>query len=61
MTDEVDLHRLACQRAGASDPVNLASLLKDLIDEETQSMHLRVPRGILIRLKSIIDNHLEGP
>ena len=57
--DKDDLYVKACTEAGAKDPVAMAALLRDLIDEETQTMHQTRPRNILIRLKSLIDEHLK--
>ena len=39
----------ACTEAGAKDPVAMAALLRELIDEETQTTHQTRPRNILIR------------
>jgi hypothetical protein len=58
MIDE-DLVLEACRQAGAKDAKALASLLFLLIDEETQSLHHMNTRGIMPRLKALIDGHLK--
>ena len=54
-----DLVLEACRQAGVKDAKALASLLHALIDEETQSMHHMNSRGIMSRLKALIDDHLK--
>ena len=59
MNSEDDFLTEACAAAGAADSKAMAALLAALIDEETQTMHQTYPRGILTRLKAIVDAFLE--
>ena len=49
----------ACKEIGAENPTELAKLIETLLDEESQIAHQVIPRKILAKLASHVEDYVK--